>query len=58
MTCPSCFETFQVLLEIDPNFRGTDIEIYDCTICCNPNEIEYDVYEGGVNIITVNNANE
>ncbi len=47
-----------MLLEIDPNFRGTDVEIYDCTICCNPNKIEYVVDEVGVGIITVSDGNE
>ena len=53
-----CFEQFEVLLEIDTSFTGSDSEIYDCEICFNPNKLDYEAYDGEINIINVGDGNE
>ena len=50
ITCYFCFETFSALLEVDPSFTGTLIEVYDCDICCNPNKLTLSVSEGYVSL--------
>ena len=57
LTCHFCFETFEVVLEIDQMFSGHNTEIYDCVVCCNPNKIDYEVFEGEVSALTVNDGN-
>ena len=58
ITCYFCFETFEVDLEVDDHFNGHNVEIYDCVVCCNPNRIDYDVYDGEVSGIVVGDGNE
>jgi hypothetical protein len=58
ITCFFCFEQFEVSLEIDTSFTGSDIEIYDCEVCCNPNKLEYEAYDGEITINNVGNGNE
>ena len=58
ITCFFCFEQFEVSLEVDKSFTGNDIDIYDCEVCCNPNKLEYEVYEGEVAINNVGDGNE
>jgi hypothetical protein len=58
ITCFFCFEQFEVSLEIGPSFTGNDFEIYDCEICCNPNKLEYEAYDGEININNVGDGNE
>jgi len=58
ITCFFCFEQFEVLLEIGTSFNGSDTEIYDCEICCNPNKLDYEAYDGEINIINVGDGNE
>ena len=58
ITCYFCFETFEVDLEVDDQFNGHNDEIYDCVVCCNPNRIDYDVYDGEVSGIVVGDGNE
>ena len=58
ITCFFCFEQFEVSLEISTSFTGNNIEIYDCEICCNPNKLDYVVYDGEININNVSDGNE
>ena len=58
ITCFFCFEQFEVSLEVDKSFTGNDIDIYDCEVCCNPNKLEYEVYEGEVAINNGGDGNE
>ena len=58
ITCFFCFEQFEVSLEIDTSFTGSDTEIYDCEVCCNPNKLEYEAYDGAITINNVGNGNE
>ena len=58
ITCYFCFETFEVDLEVSDSFNGHNDEIYDCVVCCNPNKIEYDVCDGEISGIVVDDGNE
>ena len=58
ITCFFCFEQFEVSLEISTYFTGNIIEIYDCEICCNPNKLDYAVYDGVININNVSDGND
>jgi len=53
ITCSFCFDQFEVSLEIDIFFTGNDSEI-----CCNPNKLDYEVYDGEININNVGDGNE
>ena len=37
---------------------GHNTEIYDCTVCCNPNKLSYEVYDGEINSLTISDGNE
>ena len=56
--CHFCFEIFEVDLGIDQTFSGNNTEIFDCEICCNPNRIDTNVYEGEVSSLTISDGNE
>ena len=58
ITCHFCFEPFEVDLESHETFSGRNSEIYDCVLCCNPNKIDYEVYQGIIINIAVSNGNE
>ena len=58
ITCYFCFEASEVDLEAKVLFNGHNDENYDCVVCCNPNRIEYYVYDGEVSGIVVGNGNE
>ena len=49
---------FEVDLGIAETFSGQNSEIYDCIVCCNPNKIDYEVYDGEVRTLTVSDGNE
>ena len=58
ITCFFCFEQFEVSLEVGTSFKGNNSEIYDCEVCCNPNKLDYEVYDGEININYVGDGNE
>ena len=58
ITCHFCFEIFEIDLGIDQTFSGRNSEIFDCEICCNPNKVDTEVYEGEVSSINVSDGNE
>ena len=58
ITCYFCFEAFEGDLGIDETFSDHNTEIYDCVVCCNPNKIDYEVYDGDVSTLTVGDGNE
>ena len=58
ITCFFCFEPFEVSLEVGASFNGNNSEIYDCEVCCNPNNLDYEVYDGEININYVGDGNE
>mgnify|MGYP001341027085 FL=1 len=49
---------FEVDLGIAETFSGQNSEIYDCIVCCNPNKIDYEVYDGEVSTLTVSDGND
>ena len=58
ITCHFCFEEFEVDLEFHDDFMGHNSEIYDCVVCCNPNKLSYEIYNGEIISITVGDGNE
>ena len=58
ITCHFCFEIFEIDLEIAEVFSGRNSDVYDCVVCCNPNKINYEVYDGVVTNLIVNDGNE
>ena len=58
ITCFFCFEQIEVSLEVGVSFNGNNSEIYDCEVCCNPNKLDYEVYDGEININYVGDGNE
>ena len=58
ITCHFCFEEFEVNLEIDQGFNGYNTEIYDCIVCCNPNKLSYEVYNGEIRSLSASDGNE
>ena len=39
-------------------FSGKNTEIFDCEICCNPNKVDTDIYDGEVSSLNVSDGNE
>ena len=58
ITCFFCSEQFEVSLAVGASFNGNNSEIYDCEVCCNPNKLDYEVYDGEININYVGDGNE
>ena len=58
ITCHFCFEMFEVDLGIDQAFSGHYTEILDCEVCCNPNKVDTEVYEGEVSSVNISDGNE
>ena len=56
--CYFYFETFEIDLGIDQKFSGHNSEIFDCEICCNPNKVNTQIYEGEVSSISISDGNE
>jgi len=53
--CYFCFESFEI--HVDP-FPGKNSEIWDCTICCNPNLITYTIENDNILRLEVSSGNE
>ena len=58
ITCYFCFEPFEVNLEVPSESFFKNSEIIDCTICCNPNKIDYEVEENCISNLLVTNGND
>ena len=58
ITCHFCFERFEIDLGIEQTFSGNNVEIFDCEICCNPNKIDTEVYEGEISALIISDGNE
>lgn len=56
--CHFCFSEIEVDLEISQAFEGTNSEIYDCSICCNPNRLQYTVLDNRLINLVVSDGNE
>ena len=55
ITCHFCFEKFTI--EVDLN-DGLNTEIWDCEVCCNPNQIKYGIENEELVLLEVSNGNE
>jgi len=55
--CTFCFESFEVFLEVSDDFSGSNSEIYDCEVCCNPNKIDYRANLGEITVTQVSDGN-
>ena len=58
ITCHFCFEIFEIDLEIAEVFSGRNSNVYDCVVCCNPNKINCEFFDGVVTNLIVNDGNE
>tara|TARA_A100001037_G_scaffold238597_1_gene218048 strand:+ start:408 stop:623 length:216 start_codon:yes stop_codon:yes gene_type:complete len=58
ITCHFCFEPFEVQLEASSENFLKNSEIIDCTICCNPNKIDYEVDENGISTLSITDGND
>lgn len=58
VTCYFCFEDFEVDLLVQEDFSGHNVEFYDCSICCNPNKLSYEVYDGEIASLVISDGNE
>lgn len=54
VTCPSCWE--EILLVIDPS-AGGQTYIEDCSVCCRPLQVSYEVHDGELSGLQVESAN-
>ena len=58
ITCHFCFEPFEVQLDVSSENFLKNSEIIDCTICCNPNRIDYEVDESGISTLSITDGND
>ncbi len=58
INCHFCYESFELNFEVDNEFSGWNSEIFDCTICCNPNRVDYEITEQGLTSLFVENGND
>jgi len=42
---------------IEP-LNGSNLEIWDCEICCNPNKVSYNIQNGELSYINISSGNE
>ncbi len=55
--CYFCHEQF--IFEINNlDFKGKNTEIWDCEVCCNPNQIIYEINREQITIYEVSSGNE
>ena len=57
ITCYFCFESFEIYLEPAVDFDHKNSEIIDCTVCCNPNKIDYECSHGEITSLIVSDGN-
>ena len=50
--CPTCFQENNIQVELSYGSELVEI-IEDCTICCNPNSISYNVEDNEINMFEV-----
>jgi len=53
--CPYCWEDISMLL--DSSLVSTEY-VEDCEICCNPNKIDTETYDGEIVSLIVSDGNE
>ena len=50
-----CFEKFTIEVDV---YDGLNTEIWDCEVCCNPNQIKYGIENEELVLLEVSNGNE
>jgi hypothetical protein len=55
ITCHFCFEKFTIEVDL---YDGLNTEIWDCEVCCNPNQIKYGIENEELVLLEVSNGNE
>jgi hypothetical protein len=55
ITCHFCFEKFTIEVVV---YDGLNTEIWDCEVCCNPNQIKYGIENEELVLLEVSNGNE
>ena len=55
ITCHFCFEKFTIEVDV---YDGLNTEIWDCEVCCNPNQIKYGIENEELVLLEVSNGNE
>ena len=54
ITCHFCFKKFTVEVDL---YEGLNTEIWDCEVCCNPNQIKYGIENEELVLLEVSNGN-
>lgn len=57
ITCHFCYEQFTFDVS-NPDFDGLNTEIWDCEVCCNPNQIAYGIKNKEVTSLEVSSGND
>lgn len=55
ITCPVCFETFEILLDLSAGNKQSFV--HDCEICCNPIQVNIRVSKKGSISVEIDSAN-
>ena len=55
ITCHFCFEKFTIEVDL---YDGLNTEIWDCEVCCNPNQIKYGIENEELVLLEVSNGNK
>ena len=55
ISCHFCFEKFSINIEL---FDGSNSEIWDCEICCNPNKVDYSFINDSLVRLDISDGNE
>ena len=55
ITCHFCHESFDIYLDL---IDGSDSEIFDCSVCCNPNLIKFSIKNENIIILEITSGNE
>ena len=55
--CYFCHQKFTFEVN-NLDFKGINTEVWDCEVCCNPNQIIYEINQGEITIYEVSSGNE
>ncbi|MGY8782338.1 MAG: CPXCG motif-containing cysteine-rich protein [Fidelibacterota bacterium] len=55
ITCHFCFQIFNIEIGI---LNGSNNEIWDCEVCCNPNKILYRFEKEKITQLEISDGNE
>ena len=55
--CYFCHQKFTFEIN-NLDFKGINKEVWDCVVCCTPNQIIYEINQGHITIYEVSSGNE